>query len=90
VITKNATNYVAASRLFMVRNWTLYWIPCVSHCIDLMLEDMGKISWIKEIVDSTRSVIIYIYKESYICSYTHEIVHREQGVVLFCYHVFCN
>jgi hypothetical protein len=31
------------------------------HCIDLMLEDMRKIAWIKEIVESARSVTIYIY-----------------------------
>jgi hypothetical protein len=38
----------------------------VSHCIDSMLEDMGKICWIKEIVESTRSVTKYIYDHTYV------------------------
>jgi hypothetical protein len=56
----NVANYVVVDKLLMERYWTLYWTPCATHCIDLMLEDTGKIPWIKEIVDSTRSVTIYI------------------------------
>jgi hypothetical protein len=61
VIMDNAANYVVAGRMLMERYPSLYWSPCVAHCIDLMLEDMGKLPWIKEIIDSTRSVTIYIY-----------------------------
>jgi hypothetical protein len=61
VITDNAANYVVAGKLLMERYQTLYWTPCAAHCIDLMLEDMGKIPWIKEIVESARSVTKYIY-----------------------------
>ena len=43
VITDNATNYVAAGRMLMDRYPSLFWTPCAAHCIDLMLEDMGKI-----------------------------------------------
>jgi hypothetical protein len=51
IITDNATNYVAAGRLLMERNRSLFWTPCATHCIDLMLEDMGKTSFIKEVID---------------------------------------
>jgi hypothetical protein len=44
VIMKNVANYVVAGKLLMERYWALYWTTCVSHCIDSMLEDMGKIS----------------------------------------------
>jgi len=43
IITDNATNYVVAGRLLMQRYASLYWTPCAAHCIDLMLEDMGKL-----------------------------------------------
>jgi hypothetical protein len=56
----NVANYVVAGKLLMERYQTLYWTPCATHCIDLMLEDMGKISWIKEIIESARSVTKYI------------------------------
>jgi hypothetical protein len=45
----------------MERYPSLYWSPCAAHYIDLMLEDMGKLPWIKEIIDSARSVTKYIY-----------------------------
>jgi hypothetical protein len=48
-------------RMLMERYPSLYWSPCVAHCIDLMLEDIGKLPWIKEIIDSSQSVTIYIY-----------------------------
>jgi hypothetical protein len=50
VITDNAANYVVVGKLHMQRYPTLFWTPCVAHCIDLILEDMGKIPYIKDIV----------------------------------------
>ena len=51
MIIDNATNYVTAGRMLMERHHTLFWTPCAAHCIDLMLEDMGKIHFIKEVID---------------------------------------
>ena len=47
IITDNAANYVVAGRLLMERHPSLFWSPCAAHCIDLMLEDVGKIPFIK-------------------------------------------
>jgi hypothetical protein len=44
IITNNATNYMVVGRLLMLRDLTLFWTPCVSHCIDLILEDTCKIA----------------------------------------------
>nr|GEZ88930.1 hypothetical protein [Tanacetum cinerariifolium] len=43
VVTVNASNYKAAGKLLMAKRKHLYWTPCAAHCIDLMLEDIGKI-----------------------------------------------
>ena len=48
VITDNAANYVAADTMLMDRHPTLFWTPCATHCIDLILEDMGKIQFTLE------------------------------------------
>ena len=64
VITDNAANYVAAGRMLMARYPTLLWTPCVAHCLDLILEDLGKIDWIKDIIDSTRSIKKLIYNHA--------------------------
>jgi hypothetical protein len=57
----------------MQRYPSLYWSPCAAHCIDLMLEDMRKLPWIKEIIDLAQSVTIiyiyiYIYNHTYVLS----------------------
>ena len=64
----NVTNYVIAERLLMERYSCLYWTPCAVHCIDLMLEDMGKLPWIKEVIDSAKNVTKYIYNHTYVLS----------------------
>ena len=43
VITNNGANYKAAGRILMERIPTLFWSPCAAHCLDLMLEEIGKL-----------------------------------------------
>jgi 2-keto-4-pentenoate hydratase len=61
IIIDNAANYVVVGRLLMERNRSLFWTPSFAHCIDLMLEDMGKTSFIKEVIDQARSIPKFIY-----------------------------
>ena len=68
VITDNATNYMATGRLLMIRHPTLFWTPCVAHCINLMLEDMGKISYIKDFVEFSRRIVKFIYSHTSVLS----------------------
>ena len=51
VITDNASNYVAASKLLEDKHPTIWWTPCAAHCLDLMLEDIGKIEWVRKCVE---------------------------------------
>jgi hypothetical protein len=44
LVTDNGSNYKAAGRILMDRIPHLFWTPCAAHCLDLMLEDVGKIS----------------------------------------------
>ena len=50
VITDNASNYVLASKLLEEKHITIFWTPCAAHCIDLMLEYIGKLGWFKKYV----------------------------------------
>ena len=59
IITDNAANYVVVGKMLM-EALTLFWTPCAAHCIDLMLEDMGKIPFIKEVIDKARSIPKFI------------------------------
>ena len=81
-ITNNATNYVVAGRLLMMRNLTLIWTPCAAHCIDLMLEDMGKIHFIWDIVDSSRSITKFIYNHTFVLSLMRQFTNNRELVRL--------
>ena len=48
IVIDNAKNYVFVGKILMERHPYIFWTPCATHCIDLMLEDLGKLSWIKK------------------------------------------
>ncbi|RDX86293.1 hypothetical protein CR513_32390, partial [Mucuna pruriens] len=42
----------------------LFWTPCVAHCLDLMLEDTGKIAKVKKVIQRGIKLVGYIYNHS--------------------------
>ncbi|KAL8547685.1 hypothetical protein ACS0TY_007126 [Phlomoides rotata] len=61
VISDNASNMVLAGTLLEQRWPCLYWTPCAAHCIDLMLEDIGKLPRMKNTLKQAMSVTAYVY-----------------------------
>ena len=41
VVTHSASTYVSASEKLMEKKRKIFWNPCATHCIDLMLHDIG-------------------------------------------------
>ena len=78
VITDNAANYVSAGRMLMERHPTLFWTPCAAHCLDLLLEDMGKLSFIKEAVDMAKSVPKFIYNHAFVLSFMRRFTRNKE------------
>eukprot|EP00253_Pinus_taeda_P032196 PITA_32196 len=68
VIIDNAANYVSADKMLMEGHRTLFWTPCATHCLDLLLEDMGKLSFIKEVVNMARSIPKFICNHAFVLS----------------------
>jgi hypothetical protein len=62
VVTDNGANYKAAGKILMERIPTLYWSPCACHCLDLMLEDIGKLKAFKKPIARGRRVTTFIYR----------------------------
>jgi len=52
---------VVDGKLLMERYPNLFWTPCIAQCIDLMLEDIGKIPFVRDIVESSKSLENFIY-----------------------------
>ena len=80
VIKDNAANYVVVGRLLMMRHPTLFWTPCVAHCINLMLEDMGKIPFIRDIADSSRTITNFIYNHTSMLSLMRQFTNNKELV----------
>ncbi|XP_037404559.1 uncharacterized protein LOC119267293 [Triticum dicoccoides] len=68
VVTDNGANYKAAGKILMERIPTLYWSPCACHCLDLMLEDIGKLKPFKRPIARGRRVTTFIYRHGRILS----------------------
>jgi hypothetical protein len=66
VITDNVANYVAAGRMLEEKHHTIWWTTCATHCLDLMLEDIGKIEWVKKTVEQRKSITRDIYNHSWV------------------------
>ena len=37
----------------------IVWTPCASHCLDLLMEDIGKMSWVEEVVSKSTSIVTF-------------------------------
>jgi hypothetical protein len=53
IVMDNGANFKAAGRIIMERIPTLFWTPCVAHCLDL-LEDIGKIKEFHKCIDNAK------------------------------------
>ncbi|XP_058010208.1 uncharacterized protein LOC110670461 [Hevea brasiliensis] len=61
VVTDNASNCVLVGKLLETKCPHLYWTPCAAHCLDLMLEDIGKIPKIHNTIKRAVTLNGYIY-----------------------------
>ncbi|XP_061369965.1 uncharacterized protein LOC133312734 [Gastrolobium bilobum] len=60
-VTDNAANYVAAGRLLEAEFPKIFWSPCAAHCINLMLQDIGKLEEVGEAVAHASKITKYVY-----------------------------
>ena len=72
VVTDNGANYKAAGKLLMERIPTLFWSPCATHCLDLMLEDIGNLKEFKKTITRGKRVANFIYRHGRILSAMRE------------------
>jgi hypothetical protein len=78
IVTDNEASYKKAGKLLM-RKWPhLYWVPCVAHCIDLMLEDIGKEDEVKKVVEAVQSITTFIYSHSYVLAMVRQYTNNRE------------
>jgi hypothetical protein len=49
-----------AGRKLEARFPHITFIPCTSHCLDLLLEDMGKLDWVSSVIAEARTTLKFI------------------------------
>ncbi|CAH9050401.1 unnamed protein product [Cuscuta europaea] len=64
VVTDNGTNFKLRGKLLEIKRPKLYWTPCGAHCIDLMLEDIGKLPLVSKTFKRAVSVTNFIYNRT--------------------------
>ncbi|XP_073109304.1 uncharacterized protein [Elaeis guineensis] len=57
VVTDNAANYVAASKKLEQNFPTLFWSPCAAHCLNLIMQDIGKLVLVKNTVAHAADIL---------------------------------
>jgi hypothetical protein len=75
VVTDNGANFKAARRILMDRIPHLFWTPCATHCLDLLLEDIGKIKEFNSCINMAKKVSRFIYKHGRI----HNLMREKIG-----------
>ncbi|XP_056847396.1 uncharacterized protein LOC108830587 [Raphanus sativus] len=61
LVTDNTPNYKASGRLLAERYPNLSWSPCAAHCMNLILEDVGNMPNVQELVYVVSKVTIFVY-----------------------------
>ena len=65
VVTDSASNCVAARNILEQRYPQIVFSPCTAHCLNLLLEDIGKIPWIHSIISDSKNVVKFITTHHY-------------------------
>ncbi|XP_004488896.1 uncharacterized protein [Cicer arietinum] len=64
LVTDNGSNYVLTGKLLTTKRPHLFWNSCAAHCLDLMLEDIGKIAKVKTVIQRGTSIVGFIYNHT--------------------------
>ncbi|KAM3277719.1 hypothetical protein ACQJBY_045554 [Aegilops geniculata] len=61
VVTDNASVNVSAASMLTAKRPSIFWNGCAAHCLDLMLEDLGKLGPVAKTISSAREVTSFLY-----------------------------
>ncbi|XP_027169431.1 uncharacterized protein LOC113769158 [Coffea eugenioides] len=65
LVTDNASNYKVVRSLLSKRYPNIWWSPCATHCINLILKDISEMNNVKALVSLASTVTIFIYNHKF-------------------------
>jgi hypothetical protein len=63
VITHNASNYKAMGDLVMKDYLSIVWTLSAAHCLNLLIEDIAKLPWIKDVITKAKHIVNFMTKK---------------------------
>ncbi|XP_075670296.1 uncharacterized protein LOC142640086 [Castanea sativa] len=88
VVSDNGSSYVLAGKLLEAKGPNLYWTLCAAHCIDHILEDIGKIPRIAKTLERAIQLNGYIYNHGGVLNMMREYTKQREliraGKTRFC------
>ncbi|XP_058086750.1 uncharacterized protein LOC131233916 isoform X2 [Magnolia sinica] len=65
-LTDGSASFQSAGKLLLNKYKTFFWSTCAAHCIDLMLEEFGKLGEVKEILAKAKRISRFIYNHAWV------------------------
>lgn len=62
-VTDGTLALVAVGNKLEEKRNKIFWSPCAAHCIDLILEDIGKLPVFHNIISKAKQIKIFIYRQ---------------------------
>ncbi|KAH7437245.1 hypothetical protein KP509_05G061800 [Ceratopteris richardii] len=72
VVTDNASNCRHMGKLLEEEYKHIVWTPCATHCLDLLMEDIGKLSWVKACTQKASSMVTFFTQKGKVLSMFRE------------------
>ena len=60
IVTDSMASQVRAGAMIVEAYPCIFWTPCTAHILNLVLRDMGKLSWIGPIVNDGKDIVKFI------------------------------
>jgi hypothetical protein len=60
VVTNSAAVCKAVGKLVEQKFFWITWTSCTPHCLNVLLEDVGKLPWVVEVVVEAKAVVKFI------------------------------
>ena len=68
IVIDNGANFKVAGKMLEKKRLHLFWTPCATHCIDLIMEEIGRKKKIAEVIKAYRDVSRFIYDHAWLLS----------------------
>ena len=60
-----------------MKNYSLFWTPCATHCINLIFKDIGKKDIVARVIQNARAMTNFIYNHGWLLSQMGKICKGE-------------